>query len=232
MTALFDRMIQVLKSEVHGALDRIENPEHMVEQAFREREEDLQRAQQHLQNVLAQKLRQEDELKTEQQAQEHWEERATHALTHGKEDLARQALEAGMNHKARAMRLEESIKALTDEITRLKEVSESMQNQYVAMEQRKDAILSALRTQSVLDMADDFGSGPDSPIQRFNRMANKATNGDYQAQAAQQLNEEAEKRERDEEKLKQEFQDLEKDSDGVSKNVKDKLAAMKARLQS
>ena len=63
-------------------------------------------------------------------------------------------------------------------------------------------------------------------------MAEKADSGYYQAQAAQQLNQEAEQKKQDEAKLEKEFQDMNKDADGVSKNVKDKLAAMKARLNS
>lgn len=90
--AIFERLGDLVRSNVNDLIDKAEDPEKMVKQIIIDMEEQLRKATAGYATALGGVNQVKKQMEQAQAQSKQWEEKARLALTSGKEDLAKQAL--------------------------------------------------------------------------------------------------------------------------------------------
>jgi phage shock protein A len=104
---IFSRLSDLFSAYLNALLDRVENPEVMLDHLVREMEDGLGRARRYAAVAVAAENRLRRERDDNRVCGERWQARAREALTAGREDLARQALARKREQDTLARSLEE-----------------------------------------------------------------------------------------------------------------------------
>jgi phage shock protein A len=96
-----ERLAAIWRANVHELLDRLEDPEKMVQQLVRDMEDSVNKAVAAVGQAVAEQRRLEKERERNNLKMREWQEKAEHALQGGDEEYARQAL-AHKAHLAQA----------------------------------------------------------------------------------------------------------------------------------
>jgi phage shock protein A len=88
----FIRIWQVIKANVNALIDRVEDPQKVLEQSIRDMYKQVQRVRTDVVTVVAEEKKLKSQIDKYQQEIERWERNAMLALKEGKEELAREAL--------------------------------------------------------------------------------------------------------------------------------------------
>ncbi len=93
MAGIFGRISDIIKANVNDLIDRAEDPEKMIKQMVLEMEEAVAKATTAVGSAIANEKHLERQHNEKKKLATEWQERAIKAVNHGKDDLARQALE-------------------------------------------------------------------------------------------------------------------------------------------
>ncbi len=88
----FTRIWQVIKANINALINRIEDPQKVLEQSIRDMQKQVQRVRADVINVIAEEKKLKSQVDKYQKEIERWEKNAMLAVKEGKEDLAREAL--------------------------------------------------------------------------------------------------------------------------------------------
>lgn len=91
---IFTRVRDIVNSNINAALDKAENPEKLIKQMVREMEDTLVEIKAACAGAMAGRKKAERDADEATALVKHWTERAELAVTHGRENLAREALRA------------------------------------------------------------------------------------------------------------------------------------------
>ena len=91
--AIFERMSDLIRSNINDLIDRAENPEKMVKQIIIDMEDQLRKATQGLGTAMGSYNQVKKQLETAQEQSNGWQAKAKTCLEQGNEDLAKKALE-------------------------------------------------------------------------------------------------------------------------------------------
>jgi phage shock protein A len=171
---LITRISGLITANVHGLLDRAENPELLARQIVREMEEGLAQAKRFAVPVLAGERRLGRELERNRLQAAWWKTKAGDALAAGREDLARRALSCKREH-------EDSIRSLERQHAEAVQNSDSVRLAVRALEtrlaearRRQWAILARRRAALAQGEVNRFeGSGMlqcDTQLAQFDRL--------------------------------------------------------------
>ena len=143
---ILDRISTVLRTNVNALLDASEDPRRTLEQVIRDMAEAIGQARGQTAEVIAQeKLIEADYLKNCRLAQE-WERKTELALTHGADDLAREALRRKLDFERNAEMLARQL-AVQQEITaKLKRDLTQLEAKYDEAIRNRDALIARHRT--------------------------------------------------------------------------------------
>jgi len=88
----FRRIWQVIKANINALIDRVEDPQKVVEQSIRDMQKQVQQVRDDVINVVAEEKKLKSQVGKYQKEIERWEKNAMLAIKEEKEDLAREAL--------------------------------------------------------------------------------------------------------------------------------------------
>ena len=91
---IFTRVHDIVNSNINAALDKAENPEKLIKQMIREMEDTLVEIKAACAGAMASRKKAERDADDATSLIKHWTERAELAVSHGRENLAREALRA------------------------------------------------------------------------------------------------------------------------------------------
>lgn len=190
MPSLIARIRSLVTAQAHHHIDEIENPQVMAAQVLRELGDDLQRANQAL--VIA--LGAEKQLGRQREAAgseaADWELKAERLLKAGDEPRARTALERAVQLRARAQALEAPQAAAQRATARLREQVQRLKSELENARGRA-AIISANQTAAtVLGTAARAGDSYTRAMdraQQMDRLSEKASRYESEAEAAAEL---------------------------------------------
>jgi phage shock protein A len=111
---IFTRFRDIISSNMNAMLDRAEDPEKLLKLMIREMEDTLVELKASCAGVMANSKRVRRQLEDMHARAKNWEERATLAVTKGRDDLAREALLERRRYTERAETLERETLELQD----------------------------------------------------------------------------------------------------------------------
>lgn len=118
---VFRRIGDIISSNVNSALDKMENPEKMIDLSIKE----LENSTIEMKSIHAEKTAElrtfEKTLENTRASVSRWEERARLAAQKGEDDMAREAIEEKIRLTSKANRLEETISELKSILASLEE---------------------------------------------------------------------------------------------------------------
>jgi phage shock protein A len=225
--SIFSRIFKIGQAKANEVVDSMEKPELMLEQAIRDKDEQIRDAKKAIQGCIATERKTKAMLEQEKNNKFKWEQKAEAALKLGKEDLAVKALSRATEHEQKATSLQSSWEGQRASVESLKTDIEKLGNDLNEFKRNKDFIIAQSKAADVkksIYEAKAKISGKNDVDNLMARMKAKAERTGYEAEAAQELAESFD----GSDKLEKEFENLGEGSSSVE--VQDKLAAMKAKL--
>ncbi len=126
---VFSRIGEIINANINAMLDKAEDPKKMVRLMINEMEDTLTRVKSSAAEVIADRIRltrERDELRARA---DDWENKATLAVTKGRDDLAREALEQKLSYARRAEEVDVKVAELEDVVRRYQQDIERLESQ-------------------------------------------------------------------------------------------------------
>lgn len=226
--SIFSRLFKIGQAHTNKALDSMEKPEVMLDQAIRDREKQIAEARQKIQKVIASERKQRALLMKQQDEKSSWEKRAEKALMSGNEDLATKALVRAEEHETNAVSLDAQWQGMRKDADNLKLALKKMEDEVAELRRNKEIIIAQSKAaevkKDIYEAKAKIGKKSDTS-DLIARMKAKAEQQSYEADAAEEMALDA----GGGDSLEQEFAQL-SSGPAASAAVNDKLAALKAKL--
>ena len=126
---IFSRMTDIINSNINSLLDQAEDPEKMIRLIIQEMEDTLVEVRSSSAKVLADRKAAARRLEQVEAEAQSWEEKAKLAITRGREDLARAALQE-------IHAIEEEVEAVQGELKATDEHIEQLNNEVAQLQQK------------------------------------------------------------------------------------------------
>ena len=187
---LFNRIGDIIAANLNDWVDRFEDPEVMLKQALREMETMIEATTASAARAIAGERLLAKELADHERNRQNWNNRAEEAVSHGDDDLARQAIIRGHEHEAMAH-------ALIDQRSSAERTAQALRGQIHAMRakqaeaRRKLASLTSLRqlassSRAFQGITRETNLGPNG-FARFDRMHHQIEQAEAEAEALGEL---------------------------------------------
>ncbi|HSW13901.1 MAG TPA: PspA/IM30 family protein [Solimonas sp.] len=221
MPSLFTRIRSLVTAQAHYQIDEIENPQVMAAQVLRELTDDLQETSRALVISLGAEKQLERQREAARNESGDWEQKAERLLQAGDEAKARSALERAVQLRNREQALGTPLSAAQRATVRLREQVQRLRTELETARGRA-AVINANQTAATAlgsaARASDSYTRAMERAQQLDRLSQKASHSESEAEAAAELLADEGRFERDVAQV-----DL-----GVE--VEARLAALKARL--
>lgn len=222
---ILTRTFKIGQAQTNQWLDKLENPEKMIDQAIRDRENEVADARSSIAKVIAQEKQTKAELDKALRGKENWTGKAQMALRAGREELAGQALMRAEEYEQQAASLQVQWEQEHTQSGQLKKALQAMTDDLASLKRERNILVAQTKAAAV--KKDIYKAkakvGKSSTSDLIERMRSKAQQMSYEAEAAGELNQDSAG-----DSLEKEFADLEQKQ--MSNSVAEKLAAMKANL--
>ena len=137
---LFSRFLMVFKIKVNTALDRAEDPRELVDYAYNQQQEVLRKTKQGLVEVASSKVRLQQQANKLREQAPRIEQQAEKALGHGREDLARIALQRKQTVLSEIEQLDYQAGEVAQEERRLTRTEQELAARIEEFRTRRDSI--------------------------------------------------------------------------------------------
>lgn len=208
MANIFQRVNDIINSNINDLLDRIEDPERMIKQIIREMEENITQAKEGVINAIASEKQLQRELDDHRKQSELWLQKAETALAAGKEDLARSALARKKEYDGIIQSLEPAWQSAKTTSERLKTQLRGLESKLEQAKRKRSTLMARQRASEARshmhDTVKKFETGIDAQT-KFDRMEDKVAEMEARAEALEEIE--------GEDDLNKEFAQLEMDSD-------------------
>ncbi|WP_206486474.1 phage shock protein PspA [Thalassotalea sp. G2M2-11] len=164
---MFSRFTDIVNANINSMLDKAEHPEKMIKLIIQEMEETLVEVRSTAAKQIAEKKTLMRQIRAQETSVSHWQEKATIAVSKGRDDLARSALVEKNKCQTKVDALqeelaqfEESLMAVQEDASRLQEkLSEAKRRQesYVLRQESAQVRLKARETAAVYNIDDAIG---------------------------------------------------------------------------
>lgn len=140
--SIFNRISNILKGYANNALDSLEDPKIIVEQAIRDLEEVRKETTDAVASCMAEEKRLEALLEEANDKTALWHNRAVNALKSGNEEDAKNALDERNNFKAQAERLTSSYSEQKEQVETLRDSLDEINDRIEEAKRRKENIIA------------------------------------------------------------------------------------------
>ena len=182
---IFSRIGDVLKANINDMIDRAEDPEKMVKQIILDLQKEVSKATQALGKAMASeriaKRQYEDAVKTSSD----WEMKAKAALNAGEVDLAKKALSNKVKADENVKQYEQS----SAQTAQLREQVEALKSKLDEAKSRQAMLIARSQmAKTQKNLAQSVGGmDASSALDKFNRMEEKVTRQEAEAQAFSEM---------------------------------------------
>jgi phage shock protein A len=188
---IFQRLSQLLRSNINDAIARAENPEKMLNQVLLDMREQLHRAKQEVAVAIADERKLKAQVDDEQKQAADWEQRAMLAIRESRDDLAKQALLRQQEHAERAQALYDTWQRQAAETEKLKESLRQLNDKIEEAKRKKNLLVAKQKRAQAQKRIHETMAGLSnrSAFETFDRMAEKIEESERQALAAAEVTE-------------------------------------------
>ena len=186
---LGERFVRLVKSNVNQALNSLEDPEKVLEQAVTDMQKDLVKVRQSYAEVSASSKRMTEQARLAEQEAAKWYSRAQLAIEKGEDELAREALTRRKQQLEMADSLKEQTEQQQGSLTSLYESMKELEAKMAEAKAKKDQIIARARTAKAATKVNDMlaGVGTSSSMAAFDRMSEKVEELEASAEVSKQL---------------------------------------------
>ena len=222
---IFDRLSQVLRSNINDLISRSEDPEKMLNQIIIDMRSQLVKAKQQVASAIADEKRLRDQADKEFKDAAEWEKRAMLAIQEGRDDLAKQALVRQGEHVSHGQQLETTWESHRLETEKLKNSLRDLNDKIEEAKRKKNLLIARQRrAQAQARIAETMSSlSEKSAFEAFARMEEKIETNERQLKASVEIDEEFSG-----DTLSNKFKQLEKSAGAVG--VDQQLLALKQKM--
>ncbi len=222
---IFDRLSQMLRSNINDLISRAEDPEKMLTQILADMRSQLAKAKQQVASAIADEKRLRDQADTEFKQAQDWERRAMLAIQENRDDLAKQALVRQGEHASHGQQLEQTWESHRLETEKLKNSLRDLNDKIEEAKRKKNLLVARQRrAQAQQRIAETMSSlSEKSAFEAFSRMEERIETNERQLKAASEIDEEFTG-----DTLQREFKQLEHGA--VSGGVDQRLLALKQKM--
>jgi phage shock protein A len=143
---IFSRMTDIINSNINSLLDQAEDPEKMIRLIIQEMEDTLVEVRSSSARVLADRKTAARRLEQVQEEADSWEEKAKLAISKGREDLARAALQEKHAIEDELATVAAELKATDDHIAQLNEEVSQLQQKLTDAKAKQKALMMRSKT--------------------------------------------------------------------------------------
>jgi phage shock protein A len=222
---IFDRISQLLKSNMNDLISKAEDPEKMLTQILDDMRGQLVKAKQQVAVAIADEKRLRDQADGEYKQAQDWERRAMLAVQEGRDDLAKQALVRHAEHLAHGQQYEQTWESQRSESEKLKNSLRDLNDKIEEAKRKKNLLVARQRrAQAQQRIAETMSSlSEKSAFEAFARMEERIETNERQIKAASEIEEEFTG-----DTLQRDFKQLERGAGAVS--VDSQLLALKQKM--
>lgn len=186
---LFQRISTLFKSEANAAIDKMEDPEKMLNQSIRDMQEQLNQAKAQVAESIAYEKRLKMQYDKAVEKAKEWEGKAMFAVNQGRDDLATQALERQAEAQKEADGFYKQWQQQKAGCDKIKEKLKNMNNKIEEAKRKKSLLIAqAKRAEASKTIHETLNSMNDgAAFSTFDRMAEKVEAMEAQAQASEEL---------------------------------------------
>ena len=143
---IFSRMTDIINSNINSMLDQAEDPEKMIRLIIQEMEDTLVEVRSSSARVLAERKAAARRLEQVAAEAESWEQKARLAVTKGREDLARAALQEKRAIEEEVATVDAELKATDEHIEQLNEEISQLQQKLTDARAKQKALVMRSKT--------------------------------------------------------------------------------------
>ena len=189
---LFDRLSQLLRSNINDLISRAEDPEKMLNQILVDMRGQLVKAKQQVASAIADEKRLRDQTDAEYRQAEEWERRAMLAVQENHDDLAKQALVRQSEHTQHAQQLETTWQAHRLETEKLKNSLRDLNDKIEEAKRKKNLLVARQRrAQAQKRITETMSSlSEKSAFEAFARMEERIEHSERMLKATTEIDEE------------------------------------------
>lgn len=187
--AIFERISDLVRSNINDLIDKAENPEKMVKQIIIDMEDQLRKATQGLGTAMGSLNQVKKQLENAKEQSHNWQAKAKACLEQGNEELAKQALENKVKQDKMVTQYQEMSNSMEAQVNEIKsqidilkqklEEARSKQAMLVARSQMADAKSQMAKTLGNMDSKSAFA--------KMDKMEQKIEQKESQADAFSQI---------------------------------------------
>lgn len=222
--SIFSRIFKIGQASVNKAIESLEKPELMLDQAIADKDKQVREAKQAIQQCIATERQTKAQYEKEKAEKFQWEQKAEAAMRAGREDLAVKALERASEHEHRATALEPNWQGQRAAVDELKKEIATMEAEVAEYRRNKDFIIAQSKAAQVkkdIYEAKAKITNKRTPDDLMARLKEKAERQTHEADAAKEMANDASS-------LEDEFKEF--SASASNPNVQAKLDALKAKL--
>jgi phage shock protein A len=222
---LFDRLSQLLRSNINDLISRAEDPEKMLNQILVDMRGQLVKAKQQVASAIADEKRLRDQTDGEYRQAEEWERRAMLAVQENHDDLAKQALVRQSEHLQHAQQLEQTWQAHRLETEKLKNSLRDLNDKIEEAKRKKNLLVARQRrAQAQKRITETMSSlSEKSAFEAFARMEERIEQSERMLKATTEIDEEVTG-----DRLQSQFRQLERGA--ASSTVDARLLELKQKM--
>ncbi len=222
MAGLCTRVSSIFQANANAALDKLEDPEKMLDQMLREMDSQYRKAKSGVAAAVANEKRLKKEIDDNARQADEWEARAMAAVKEGKDDLAKKALARKNEHDSVIDPLKPQWETAAENCDKLKGQLRGLDQRIQQTRRKRSSIVARQKTAQAQKKIQGAISGmtSSSAFETFSRMEQKVADLEARTDAELELATDVEADE-----LDKEFKSLE------AGDVNDDLAALKAKMQ-
>jgi len=222
---IFDRLSQLLRSNINDLISRSEDPEKMLNQILVDMRSQLAKAKQQVAAAIADEKRLRDQADSEYKQAADWEQKAVLAVQQGRDDLAKQALVRQSEHLAHGQQLETTWESHRLETEKLKASLRDLNDKIEEAKRKKNLLIARQRRAQAQQRIHETMSSMSekSAFEAFARMEERIETNERQLKASVEIEEEFTG-----DRLQQDFKALEKGATGAA--VDARLLELKQKM--
>src|SRR6267378_2566210 len=189
---LFDRLSQLLRSNINDLISRAEDPEKMLNQILVDMRSQLAKAKQQVATAIADEKRLRDQADAEFRQSQDWEKRAMLAVQEGRDDLAKQALVRQAEHSGHAEQLQQTWESHRLETEKLKNSLRDLNDKIEEAKRKKNLLIARQRRAQAQQRIHETMSSMSekSAFEAFARMEERIETNERQIKAHAEIEDE------------------------------------------